>query len=639
MLKTTLKNIIKQHAPRWLVLIIDLNMVSISFVLAYLVRFNFQLSFDTAQFFKQIPLVLFAALISFLLIGSYKGIIRHTGIKDSMNVANASFALLVLLTAFVSIIRNFNLLPNFSIPISILVIHFLINILLLIASRFTYKKIYYLLTSDFQKETRVLIYGAGDAGCITYNVLKEDKALKVQVIGFVDDDPKKNNKSIFGLPIYSSKQLNSKLILSLSIDEIIISIQKIKSVQLMEIVNQLSKLPAKIKIVPPAEAWINNNITAQQIKPLQIEDLLGRATIQLDKKQLENEFNKRVILITGAAGSIGSELAKQVASYRYAQLILVDQAESQLYTLQQFFVNQQKDNMVAIVADVSNADRMDKIFKTYQPEIIYHAAAYKHVPFMEENPYESIRVNVMGTKILADLALKYNVQKFVMVSTDKAVNPTNIMGATKRIAEMYTTCVQKNSKTKFITTRFGNVLGSNGSVIPLFQEQLKNGGPLTVTHRDIMRYFMTIPEACQLVLEAGTMGNGGEIFVFDMGESVKIFDLAVNMIKLSGLNYPKDIDITITGLRPGEKLYEELLASDENTLPTYHEKIMIAKVSSSDNGKTQAQIEKLIDMLKTEESMKLVSKMKDIVPEFISNNSVYQELDTKKKASANLRIA
>lgn len=639
MIRAALKQLIKQHAPRWLVLLIDLYIISSTFALAYLIRFNFQLTFDTSQLFVQLPFVLLAAFISFLLVGSYKGIIRHTGIKDSINIALASFTLLVIISVFVLAIRSFNLLTNFSIPFSIIIIHFLLNMVALIASRLLYKNLYAILTKDFQLHKKALIYGAGEAGCITYNVLKEDSALKIEVIGFIDDDRKKVGKSVFGLPIYNPKSITEKFIIAHQIDEIIISIQHIKSSKLMEIANHLSLLPVKIKIVPAAKAWIDNSITSQQIKPLQIEDLLGRDTINLDHSHLNNEFNHRVILITGAAGSIGSEIAKQVANYKYDQLILVDQAESALYSLQQFFCNQNKERITAIVADVSNNERMELLFKKYKPAIVYHAAAYKHVPFMEENPYESVRVNVKGTSILAELATKYNVQKFVMISTDKAVNPTNIMGATKRIAEMYINCIQQKGVTKFITTRFGNVLGSNGSVIPLFQEQIKNGGPLTVTHREITRYFMTIPEACQLVLEAGAMGKGGEIFVFDMGESVKIYDLAMNMIRLSGLKYPQDIDIKITGLRPGEKLYEELLSCNENTLPTHHQKIMIANVQQNDSKKVKGLIDNLIKMLSVDDDTTLVTQMKTIVPEYISNNSVYQKLDDKNKKKTSLRIA
>jgi FlaA1/EpsC-like NDP-sugar epimerase len=334
-----------------------------------------------------------------------------------------------------------------------------------------------------------------------------------------------------------------------------------------------------------------------------------------------------VVFITGAAGSIGSEIARQVASFNAKKFVLIDQAESPLYELQQEFVQNGVLNFVAEVADIRDENRMQQLFSTYKPHFVFHAAAYKHVPLMEENPYEAIRVNVCGTKRLADLALLHKVAKFVMVSTDKAVNPTNVMGATKRVAEMYISCLANSGKTKFITTRFGNVLGSNGSVIPLFKKQIETGGPISVTHKDITRFFMTIPEACQLVLEAGIIGSGGEIYVFDMGESVKIYDVAIKMIQLSGLKFPEDIDIKISGLRPGEKLYEELLANDENTLPTYHDKIMIAKVAELNTEQIKQQIEGICCASNQVSNLELVTQIKKLVPEYISNNSVYEKLD------------
>ena len=381
--------------------------------------------------------------------------------------------------------------------------------------------------------------------------------------------------------------------------------------------------------MPPIEKWINGELNAKQIKQVQIEDLLGRAPIEIDNPNLLNEFNGETILVTGAAGSIGSELVKQLANFDVKKLILVDQAESALYDLQQDLKRNGKESFVsAIVADIRDGLRIDSIFQEHKPTMVFHAAAYKHVPLMEQSPYEAIKINVNGTKILADTASRYDVKKFVFVSTDKAVNPTSVMGATKRMAEMYISCLQKESKTKFITTRFGNVLGSNGSVIPLFKKQIENGGPLTLTHREITRFFMTIPEAAQLVLEAGTMGKGGEIFIFDMGESVKIYDLAKNMIKLSGLRFPEDIDIEISGLRPGEKLYEELLANGENTLSTYHKKIMISKTRELEYSAIKSDIEDLC-ITNRFQSNNIVMKMKNLIPEYKSNNSDYEKFDKR----------
>ncbi|MCK4562823.1 MAG: polysaccharide biosynthesis protein, partial [Flavobacteriaceae bacterium] len=393
-----------------------------------------------------------------------------------------------------------------------------------------------------------------------------------------------------------------------------------------------------IKLVPPVQQWIDGELNVGQIKEVKIEDLLDRSPIQIENPVIQKEFNGKVILITGAAGSIGSEIAHQISNYDYKHIILLDQAESPLYDLQQEFLRNDVKNFSVELADVRNEKRLKSIFKTYKIDLIFHAAAYKHVPLMESNPYEAIRVNIMGTSLVMNLAIKNNIEKFIMVSTDKAVNPTNVMGATKRVAEIYANCLNAESKTKFVTTRFGNVLGSNGSVIPLFRKQIENGGPLTVTHKDITRFFMTIPEACQLVLEAGVMGNGGEIYVFDMGESVKIFDLAKKMIHLSGMEYPKDIDIEITGLRPGEKLYEELLTSDENTIPTYHHKILIAKTENINVKEIKQKIEKLI-IKNTLTNIDIVKALKSIIPEYISNNSEFEKLDETNVKVKKLKIS
>jgi FlaA1/EpsC-like NDP-sugar epimerase len=374
--------------------------------------------------------------------------------------------------------------------------------------------------------------------------------------------------------------------------------------------------------------WIEGDLEANQIKQINIDDLLDREQIVIDNPIVQREVTDKVVFVTGAAGSIGSEISRQLATCNLKLLVLIDQAESPLYDLQQELLQIGVTNFTAIVADVRDENRMAEIFKEFRPQKVFHAAAYKHVPLMEESPYEAVKINICGTKIIADLSIKFKVERFVMVSTDKAVNPTNVMGATKKAAEMYISCLSnQKSKTKFTITRFGNVLGSNGSVIPLFKKQIEKGGPLTLTHKDITRYFMTIPEACSLVLEAGTMGVGGEIYIFDMGESVKIFELAKRMISLSGFKYPTDIDIKITGLRPGEKLYEELLANGEDTTKTYHKKILIAKTIEINN----ENIYKIIDFLFMNKQKlsnnEIVTKLKEIVPEYISNNSKFEILD------------
>jgi len=631
MVKSSFKNIIKKNTPRWIVLMIDCYIVINTFLFAYFVRFNFELTFDTSKLLYHLPLVLVTAFISFILTGSYKGTIRHTSFRDAVNISLASLGIAVLLSLFVWMNRTLGILINFTIPISIIVIHFLLNILVLIVTRHLFKELYFLFMNSAKNIKKVLIYGAGEAGILTYLVLKEDRDSNVVVVGFIDDDNRKVKKYIHGLKVFKAEKINKDFISENKIEEVIFSIQNIRPVRLLEIVNKLSELSVKVKIVPPAKNWVDGDLNVKQIKNLRIEDLLGREPIALNNPILKKEFNNKVVLITGAAGSIGSEISKQISNFKFKHLVLVDQAESDLYDIQQHFLNRNIEQITVIVADVRNLNRIEYIFKKYQPQIIFHAAAYKHVPLMEMSPLEAVKVNVSGTKNIADLALKYQVEKFVMISTDKAVNPTNIMGATKRIAEMYINTLSMSGVTKFITTRFGNVLGSNGSVIPLFKNQIEQGGPLTVTHKDITRYFMTIPEACELVLEAGTMGNGGEIFVFDMGESIKIYDLALNMIYLSGLKFPEDIDIKITGLRPGEKIYEELLADGENTGKTYNEKIMIANVKPIDKDAVKQQIEELCLINSEIDYLETVKKMKEIVPEFISNNSTYEKLDFIEK--------
>jgi FlaA1/EpsC-like NDP-sugar epimerase len=474
-----------------------------------------------------------------------------------------------------------------------------------------------------------MIYGAGQSGILTYSALTSSNKSNVQVVGYIDDDQKKVGKQINGVAVYGPHNITESFLRHKKVSEIIFSIHNIDQKRLRHLVDRMVDFPIEVKIVPPVDDWINGELKASQIKQVQIEDLLDRIPISITNKQVKQELLGKNILVTGGAGSIGSEIVRQICRYEYKSLMILDQAESALYDLQQELKQNGCHNFIAVVGDVRDKNRCNLLFQEFRPDVIFHAAAYKHVPLMEYNSYEAIKVNIAGTKVIADLALEHNVGKFVFISTDKAVNPTNVMGATKRIAEMYVSCLNPEDKTKFITTRFGNVLGSNGSVIPLFKKQIDKGGPLTVTHRDITRYFMTIPEASQLVLEAGAMGEGGEIFIFDMGESVKIFDLAKNMIRLSGLRYPDDIDIQISGLRPGEKLYEELLATGENTIPTYHKKIMISKVRDLDYAWVRSKIEELCvtNMFFRADTVKM---MKEIVPEFVSNNSEYSRLDSQK---------
>lgn len=627
-IKDYIKKIFVNHSSKWLVLSIDVFIVLITFTVSYFIRFNFEPDFKGELLIFQLPLVAIISIISFLVIGSHKGIIRHTGLKDANNIVIGVNILATLLIAIVLLARKLELIEMLNIPLSIIYIHYLLNIVLLVSARFIFKELYKYFISDLKFTTNILIYGAGNSGLITSQAIKNDIYNKYNIVGFIDDNQSKSGKNIDMVKVYKPESITQEFISKHNITEVVVSIQKIEPARLREIVNDLISHSLKVKIVPPVDKWINGDLQVGQIKQVRIEDLLGRQPIKINNPVIKEEIEGKTILITGAAGSIGSEIARQIATYGSKKLILLDQAESALYDLQQEFKRFKNLNYQAIVGDVRLEKNMEEIFKEFQPEIVYHAAAYKHVPLMENNPYQASKVNLFGTKIVTDLSIKYEVDKFVMISTDKAVNPTNVMGATKRLAEIYITCLKETSKTKFITTRFGNVLGSNGSVIPLFRKQIENGGPLTVTHKDITRYFMTIPEACQLVLEAGAMGNGGEIFVFDMGESIKIFDLAKNMIRLSGLNYPNDIDIKIVGLRPGEKIFEELLGDGENTTKTHHKKIMVAKVKEINCKVVKPKIVDVCENIDILSKIEIVSRIKDLIPEYISNNSEYEKLDT-----------
>jgi len=628
----------QRYASKWLVLCIDLLTVGFSFVLSYLIRFNLTFNFDVKNLLVQLPLVILTALISFLVVGSYKGVVRHTGVRDVYNIFNAVCLSSIILIFIVIGNRQINFINSFTVPLSIIIINSLITFVILTASRFAFKSMYSRINGNLKVNKHVLIYGAGESGVLTRGAITNHSKSRYKVVGFIDRDVKKIGKNINGVPVFARKSLTEAFIVKNNISEIIFSIQNIDSAKLRKTVEGLVDLPIIVKIVPPIEDWINGELKVSQIKQVQIEDLLDRAPITIKNSKIAMELMNKSILVTGGAGSIGSEIVRQICNYSYKSLIVLDSAESALYDLQQELKQNGFHNFIPIVTDIRDKNRMNALFGEHKPNVVFHAAAYKHVPLMEYNSYEAIKINIGGTKNVADLSVIHGVEKFVFVSTDKAVNPTNVMGATKRIAEMYISCMQKENKTKFITTRFGNVLGSNGSVIPLFRKQIEKGGPLTLTHKDITRYFMTIPEASQLVLEAGAMGDGGEIFIFDMGESVKIFDLAKNMIKLSGLRYPDDIDIKITGLRPGEKLYEELLANGENTLPTYHQKIKISKVRDVEYAKVRSKIDELCitNMFFSGNTVKL---MKEIVPEYVSKNSDFCELDNSKSTSDGKSIA
>ena len=621
-----------RHAPvsRWAILFIDLFTLVVAFAVTDLFRLRMSELIDWPSLLVKLVAFMTLATLFYLAIGTYRSIIRHGGMYDIYKVLISNGAAALLLIAFNLVNNNHPIVTNRYTPAySEIIMTFSLQIVNMIIVRLMLQRIY----NDYVRRQRptlnVIIYGAGDAGTITYNALAQDPTHNYKVVAYIDDAKQKRNAALNGVHVMERRAaLNPDFIKKNHVSILIIAIPSIRLKMKQDITTAALDLGLTVKAVPHISKWINDSFSSSQIQDIKIEDLLERESITLDNINIIREVLDKTVMVTGAAGSIGSEICRQLTQYKPSKIVMVDQAESPMYDLQYELRNtepyrQMADRMVFVIANIKDRARMDEVFKQHRPQIIYHAAAYKHVPFMEENPYEAILVNVFGTKNLADLAIQYGSEKFVMISTDKAVNPTNVMGATKRMAEIY---IQSRSSetTHFVTTRFGNVLGSNGSVIPLFKKQLAAGGPLTVTHKEINRYFMTIPEACNLVLEAGAMGAGGDIFVFDMGSPVKIYDLAKKMIQLSGL---KGIEIKEIGLRPGEKLYEELLATKENTLPTYHPKILRAQVRKYPIDTIDQAYSDLWKLMGTFDDMQLVAKMKEIVPEFKSQNSIFSSLD------------
>ena len=623
---------LRKHTPRWVVVFLDLLLNLSALAFAYLIRFDLKADYSVIQeewnvLSKSIFFYIFIKFTVFQLFRIQKGLVRYTSTEDLRRIFLAVLTCSIVFT-IASAIRAEFLDGFYLFPTSILIMEFLVSFAFTVGSRFVVKLIYLESTKDKSEKVNVLVYGAGVSGLITKRTISKDRFINQKIIGFLDENKKLHNTRLEGTRIYSPDKLEN-LANEFDIKTVIIAIQNPDKENINRLVEKCLSLGITVQKVPRPKSWINGEFSSKQLSKINIEDLLGRKPIQLDQAKISAELKGKVILVTGAAGSIGSGLVKQIGNYEPKTIVLLDQAESALYDLQQELHS--KGNLFPfdiVIGDIRNYDRLKRVFDFYKPEYVFHAAAYKHVPLMENNPSEAVLTNVKGSKNLVDLALEYDVQKFVMISTDKAVNPTNVMGASKRVAEIYAQTKNQLGKTRFVTTRFGNVLGSNGSVIPLFQKQIEQGGPLTITDERITRFFMTIPEACQLVLEAGSMGQGGEIFVFDMGKSVKIIDLAKKMIQLSGLELGKDIEIKVTGLRPGEKLYEELLASEENTIPTHNPQILIAKTKENSEQQLNA-IEELIQLFDSQQNEQIVRKMKEIVPEYISNNSEFEKLDNK----------
>jgi FlaA1/EpsC-like NDP-sugar epimerase len=623
--------------PKFVILLLDLGATVTALFIAILIQQNVALATTNWEHVLNATfLILLVNALVFTTTKSYTGIVRYTGVQDALRIAIAvglsSFIILVINTVALGISTILSLTTLVISLYTIFSFFFLISYRVLVKYLFAYAKNY-----KMQKKS-VVIFGAAATGVATQRVLENDGLANIQVIAFIDDDRKKGSKNLNGAPILSFNEFKEMAAIK-PVDELIIASYTIPTKRKNEVVDFCLDHDIKVLSVPPYSRWAEGKFSSRQLQSIKIEDLLERDPIQINNNQIKAQIKGKRILVTGAAGSIGSEIVRQLIPYGPDVIILCDQAETPLHNLElELKENGTRINCVSYLADITNKTRMQKLFEEFEPQYVYHAAAYKHVPMMELCPTEAVRNNVIGVKMIADLSIQYKVERFVMISTDKAVNPTNVMGASKRMAEMYVQALsnQPDLTTKFITTRFGNVLGSNGSVIIRFKEQIEKGGPVTVTHPNITRYFMTIPEACQLVLEAGSMGNGGEIFVFDMGRPVAIADLARKMIRLYGLIPNIDINITYTGLRPGEKLYEELLNDAENTTQTYHEKILIAQVREVSFEMVQQNTLELENILSTtNDEMLLVGKMKELVPEYISNNSIYQQLDTTVISIAN----
>lgn len=615
--------------PRWIIVLIDLITFALAALMAYLLRLNFVLeSLYEYNFLRGVLIFVLAGLIGSLVTRSFAGIIRYTGIQDTMRVLYAN--LVTLMIAF-----SINYLSENALPYSIALIAFFVSLVALISYRLLVKELFSFYRTVPKSQKKIMIFGAGRSGMITKQLLDNDTNSNVKIIGFLEDNQRKIGNVISGIKIYAARNDFEKIAIKHNPQELILAAHNLSVDRKNELVDQCLEFGIKITTVPSADQWIGGEFNISQIKEVRIEDLLGRNTISLQNKYVNQEISGKNILVTGAAGSIGSELVRQIIKYNPARLVMIDQSETGLFEIENEIrgLKSLGDKLITYVGDISNKPRIKHAFAAFKPDYVFHAAAYKHVPMMEDNPLEAVNCNILGTKHLADLSVEHEVEKFVMISTDKAVNPTSVMGASKRAAEIYVQSLNNFLRgldtpgPKFITTRFGNVLGSNGSVIPIFKKQIKKGGPVTVTHPEITRFFMTIPEACSLVLEAGVMGQGGEIFVFDMGKSVKIMDLAKRMIQLSGLEVGKDIDIVFSGLRPGEKLYEELLDDQENTLATHHPKIMISQIREIEFSRVREVCNELEQEVSNMDEFVIVGLIKKLVTEYKSKESKFEVLD------------
>ena len=626
------------YLPRWIILSIDICILFISAVCTFLLLQNLTLKFyDTLSIPVRYGLMITINAIYFLFFRTYAGIIRHSTFIDGIKILLSTFfgfvtLLVINYSSYFISGQKIYLVPG-------LFFNFVLNFSLLFLFRILIKSVFerYFSKTNSYRLISALVYGSDANAIAVANALKSEIPSRFKLVGFISPKSRGLSKTILDLPLIQKNKRIPVLMRSYGAQALILADNQMSAEDKRILVDDCLEAGYKVFTVPLITDWEDQKEISRKVQNIRIEDLLERKPIVLDKRMIAKQIRNKCVLVTGAAGSIGSEIVRQVLAFQPDHIILLDQAETPLHNLSLEIEHLNADVTIhLVIQDVRNYAAMEKVFQMYRPHKVYHAAAYKHVPLMEQHPDQAVLVNVMGTKNLADLSFHYQVEKFVMVSTDKAVNPSNVMGASKRIAEKYVQslyfgqqAIVSDVSTKFITTRFGNVLGSNGSVVPLFTKQIESGGPVTITHPDIIRYFMTIPEACQLVLEAGAMGKGGEIYLFDMGKPVRIIDLAKKMIRMAGFVPEKDIAISITGLRPGEKLYEELLNNASQTMPTHHEKITIAQEPMVDYNRIPSMVEQLIQKAQTDSHVNIVRYMKEMVPEFISNNSEYEDLDAE----------
>lgn len=613
--------------PRWMIVLIDLAMCLVSLLAAYQLRFNFSVPpVEYELLWPVLPLFIAVRLGWYLAFGIQRSMVRHTGTEDAKRVflvvLGGSLTLLAM-----NALRYFAVDGQFVLPTSVIIIDFLGSAVLLIASRIAFKLLHLRRRGQGKDSIRVVLFGAGEAGLITKRTLEREGSARYAVAAFVDDDPGKVGKRLEGVLVHGTGDLAS-IIAKEEVDQVIIAIQHPDPENRRRVVDTAMHAKVAVRTVPPVRDWINGQLSSGQIREVRIEDLLGRAPIHLEEKLVQERFRGRVVMVTGAAGSIGAELCRQLAAFGVERLVMLDLAESALYEVEMELRRHGHGHIRPVVGDVRDREAMDRLLAREKPEVVLHAAAYKHVPLMEAQPVQAVLTNVGGTVNLAELCREHAVKEFILISTDKAVNPTSVMGASKRCAEIYVQALSlARPGMSVVVTRFGNVLGSNGSVIPLFRRQIAEGGPVTVTDPEVTRFFMTIPEACRLVLEAATMGKGGEIYLFDMGKPVRIADLADRMIRLSGLEPGKDIEITYTGLRPGEKLYEELLAAQEGTVPTHHPRILIGHTTAVDPAASMQAVKGILAAAQTGDGESCVRLLKALIPEYRSNNSIFGKFD------------